>query len=975
MQTGYDAQLGATLIRDDADRIRAVTHVDEYPILDAASAVGAALAYLRERTGGFALETDQLEGAAQRLSFLNPQPAGEEFRLREEKTIFDTTTVAFNQTFLNLPVWESGVTVTLKRAPWRALAATDTTERGIDAEMPSQAAIERFRSLFWTGEKSDVARRHRPPAGQDDLPDRRGEEGSRLLATLLGGDAASGHEDGPAPAGASLIRGRFYVYRHRAEDRLERPHKQDVEAGGEHQPLCGTPPPYPLPLPPVPDGISEGGWYVVAELVFRLVTGRRPMNWRALVEVETGAILYLRPLTSAVNGLVFTYDPITSTGVATNTPDQSSAVFDPLRDSVALPNLDAPVALVQALTGSLAALTDITSPTVAAPTESVGTDFDYGSRTSDFAAVNAYYHTDRFFQLVESLGFPLATYFDGTAFPVEVDHRGLGEVINAWCIGDGDGIDYTEYALADDTDTANPIGIATDWRVVLHELGGHGILYDHVGSPNFGSNRVHSLGDSFAMVLNDFGSEWHNGAAIDRFVLAPFVPAVPRRSDRDVASGWGWGGVNDNWGYDSEEILSTCMFRFYRSIGGDSGSLSRREFCARATAYLMLRAVSTLTPVSNPSTPEGILAALLAADAGDWTSEGLAGGAYNKVLTWAFEEQDLGGGAPPAVDVYIDDGRGGEYPYQPVHWANGSVWNRRAADGLFGHEEPELGSTNYAYCYVKNRGTSAAANVVVNGYHCKPSAGVTWPIDFDAMTTASVAVGTVNGSDSETVLVGPFEWTPTTNAFGHDCMLMIASATGDPSNVDLLSLGETYADWRLVPNDNNVGQRNVHPVAAGGGLAGLVASLQGKGFWIGNPGRRPALLDVSIALPSVLARAGWEIAVRGLPRPGERAKPGERRLVTFEVRPGRDLDPQEIRRAKDLDIVVTALADGAPVGGMSYRLDPDLKAPHNDGAGKPGPADGEPGSGQGKGSPPLLWWILLLLLLILLLLLLLLLRS
>ena len=40
----------------------------------------------------------------------------------------------------------------------------------------------------------------------------------------------------------------------------------------------------------------------------------------------------------------------------------------------------------------------------------------------------------------------------------------------------------------------------------------------------------------------------------------------------------------------------------------------------------------------------------------------------------------------PAVDVYIDDGRAGEYQFQQVHWANQSMWNRNAPDGLAGHQ-------------------------------------------------------------------------------------------------------------------------------------------------------------------------------------------------------------------------------------------------------------------------------------------------
>jgi zinc metalloprotease ZmpB len=36
-------------------------------------------------------------------------------------------------------------------------------------------------------------------------------------------------------------------------------------------------------------------------------------------------------------------------------------------------------------------------------------------------------------------------------------------------------------------------------------------------------------------------------------------------------------------------------------------------------------------------------------------------------------------------------------------------------------------------------------------------------------------------------------------------MLMIVSATGDPRNVDTFTAGDVIPEWRLVPNDNNVG--------------------------------------------------------------------------------------------------------------------------------------------------------------------------
>ena len=70
-----------------------------------------------------------------------------------------------------------------------------------------------------------------------------------------------------------------------------------------------------------------------------------------------------------------------------------------------------------ALSGNFVQLQDTETPNVAVPTEPVGTDFDFDARTNNFAAVNAYYHCDRFFRLVAELGFDIPTYFGGTLFP------------------------------------------------------------------------------------------------------------------------------------------------------------------------------------------------------------------------------------------------------------------------------------------------------------------------------------------------------------------------------------------------------------------------------------------------------------------------------------------------------------------------------------------------------------------------------
>lgn len=789
MRRVYDSDLKASVIRDKNDKIRSISFLDEFPENTTAQGSGVPKSFLRGMAGKLGLDPRELGSLDQQESFDDPEERSAEFRLSDEKTFFDTTTYVYRQTFLNTPVWSAGLTVTIQHDTGRMLSLTNTSESGIDAKLPPAKDLERYRRLFATGEKVDAAK----------VKDGTAKGGTQAKLANILSDAFKGYgkEKPPEP---KLIRGRFFIYRYDAKHRLTDFPDAATQGSQDSEPEEELT----LPLSDIPKAIKDGDWRFAAELIVRLPYKGRRLNWRLMVDVETDTVLYLRALASGVNGLVFTYDPITSTGDNSNDATQSNAVLNPLRDDVILEGLDPPAGGTQSLSGNFVTVTDVEAPAIAAPTQPVGSDFDYNARSDEFSAVNAYYHNDRFFRLVEDLGFSISDYFDGTSFPVDIDHRGIGGANNAHCIGDGDGIEHACYGLIDNSG-GNPMGNSCEWSVVLHELGGHGILYDHVNSANLGFS--HSQGDSFAIILNDFASEWHNGGAIDRFIRSPFRQNL-RRSDRAVAGGWGWGGVNDTGSYNSEQILSTTMFRAYRSIGGDSTDLTRREFSARVMSYLLLRAVGTLSPVSNPNSPAQYLDALLTADAGDWTTEGVFGGAYSKVLTWSFEKQDLNDGAPPPVDVYIDDGRGGEYEYLADFTDTAAIWNRRAPDGVDAHQEPALG-TNFAYVKIKNRGTSQANNTAVRGFHSLPFAGHVWPDDLQPMTTSELAAGTVQPNNAQEVIVGPFVWEPNPDAEGHDAMMMIVSAEGDPSNADKFNPTEEIEDWRLIPNDNNIGLRKV----------------------------------------------------------------------------------------------------------------------------------------------------------------------
>jgi hypothetical protein len=817
-----------------------------------------------------------------------PVAESEALRFESEKHTMDSTVVSYNQTMFGLPIYQAGVSVIMHNQDNSVKAASSTLHYDVAAQPPSDALTTRSAlDTAATGAHDDLVRKAIPAA-----PDMR------------------------------INRTRLMVYRY---DAAKREHHDEGEHG------FGVKPPS-LPLPQLPSSIKDGTHYVVVEALFSYpLPDWGMLNWQTFIEPESGAVLFLRALVDGVTGLVFDRDPITKTGNLANMPTALSATLDTLRDPVSLVNLGPPAGGSQSLAGTFVQIANVDPPTPVIPTTITPFNFAYVSRTDEFAAVNAYYHCDRFFRMVQDSGFNIASYFDGTAFPVPVDHHAMGNVINAQCRGNSlnTGIGSVVFSLADlgsppsGPPARPPIGIAADWRVVLHELGGHGILWDHVDSPNFGFS--HSAGDSIAVILNDPATQ-----APDRFVSFPWVN-IGRRHDRPVAGGWGWGGANDVGGYSSEQILATSHFRLYRSIGGDSASQPRCEFAAASAVYLILRGVSQLTPATNPPNALAWEQQLESADAGVWTrtnpAETHAGGAYHKVIRWAFEKQGLFRpgppvtveGKPPLVDVYIDDGRHGEYPFQPNHWSCTDIWNRLAIGAGGGvHQEPIVGQTNFAYVRIKNRGTQAAMNVVVKAFHCLPGVGLVYPTDWIPMITPQLTAPNLAANDSVGVVVGPFQWVP--SQVGHECMFFSVSANGDPGNIDGAITGP-IPEWRLVPHDNNVGQRNVHPVTS---LLGNV-NWQGLPFWIRNHGKLQARLSVDVKVPVWLGKLGWKFSVPQITNDRTTLKADQTLKANLAATKGEVFNDETLAGETDHDIVVTVLQDGIPVGGMTFRISSDAK--------------------------------------------------
>ncbi len=798
----FDESPDVQVSRDADGRVRLMRHpqdpfTPERAGLAAASPLELADSYVEQVRQVYGIEEAEAADLAGAIR-AEPVEEGPRLKVAEEKTVMDTTVVSYQQTLFGLPVWQAALEVRMYGDPIKVASSSSTLHHEIDAAPPPAEGLEAFGS---------------EPAA---------------LREALGLDESTAQQ-------LTINDARSLVYRYDPEERLE------PSTVGESGLEGGTPT---LPLPAVPDSIQPGRHYVVREVLFSLPLPEwGGLNWRAFIEPETGAVLYLRALVASATGCVFKTDPVSATGTALNGASPAGSL-DPVRSSQTLLGLDAPDgAGAQALRGTYVAVTDTDAPAVVPPTTSTPFSFCYSAVTDDFAAANAYFHYDGVYRLLEGMGFNVASYFDGTAFPVPVDHQGFGTQVNASANGNaaGNGMGKFRNGLAR---AGAPVGIATDVRVVLHEFG-HALLWDHVNSPNFG--WCHSAGDTLGAILHDPGSK-----APDRFETFPFI-GIGRRHDRDLAGGWAWGGTRDDRQYGSEQILSTTLFRVYRSAGGDHADINVKRFAARYLAFLIVKAIGTLTVTTT--NPEVFVTALMDADDSTLGFEGHPGGAWHKVIRWSFERQGLyqpagaptpvtQPGAPPPVDVYLDDGRAGAYmPVLADPSASTDIWNRRNPDGGSTHEAPQAGVTNHVYVRVKNRGTQAANNVSVKLFQGDPAGGLTWPGGWTPAATPQLnAPGAIPPGGE--VVVGPFAWTP--KVVGDERLLASASAPGDLSNADTVN-GPLAAD-RLVPIDNNIAMRTVAPVG-GGGTTLRIASGQsqaGAGWQVYTGGGGPGIfIDVN----------------------------------------------------------------------------------------------------------------------------------
>jgi hypothetical protein len=766
------------LSKDPKGTVRQLRHPHKPYTVDQAglAAVGApvtprALAeqYLRDVAPLYQLAPTATTNFAAALA---PSPTNDAAQLRfhEEKSAQNSTTISYAQTLYGLPVWDAGVTVRLNNKPLQVTSSHSAAhiDLGPVAKLPPDAPF---------------------------LPNR--IEPAKLKQVL--GLA------GPDPVVTST---RQLIYRYEPDQRLDPRMHGHPEEGGPPLKLPDMAPAEP------PATVQAGKHYIVTEVLFNLDTpGWQGLHWRAFLDPVSGAVLYLRALVACATGHVFLSDPVTLSGQA-HTAATAANVLDALRAAAPLLSLTPPASPTaeQELKGQLVTLRDTDPPHIAMPTRPEPFDFDYSCPSDNFAAVCAYHHCDGVYRLIQSLGFNLSDFFSGTTFPVPVDpHAGGwagfgGSPVNAAALGNANstGMGRFIFGIAQAGQT---MGIAADVRVVLHEFG-HAVLYDHVGGPNFGF--AHSPGDSLGAILHDPHSK-----AADRFETFPFMKSsgsISRRHDRKVEDGWAWFGSRYNTQYLGEQVLSTTLFRIYRAAGGDSQNVAVKEAASRHVLFLILAGVHGLSFTTTD--PDVYVTAMIDADNAN-SFGGEPGGTMDKVIRWSFEKQGLyqppdaeppfsTPGAPPDVDVYIDDGRKGEcMPYREAfdQTPASEVWNRTANDGGTADQAPAVGVTNFLFAVIRNRGTQAAQNVRVRAFQSKTATPAKWPTDWKPMTTASLPLAGDLASGAS-VKVGPFQWTP---EFAGQSVLVSVSAPGDRSHAE--TVVGAVSNARLVPLDNNIAQR------------------------------------------------------------------------------------------------------------------------------------------------------------------------
>ncbi|KAF3920097.1 hypothetical protein AA313_de0201293 [Arthrobotrys entomopaga] len=663
---------------------------------------------------------------------------------------------------------------------------------------------------------------------------------------------------------------------------------------------------------PIISGPEEGQYYLAWD--FRVLT-QNPRNYfRIPIDAMSGRPLIVIDLAQYAAGTTKAFDPnpVVTTGNVNLAPNTAASVLDGYTQSVGIDHLNAKDSSGKYhLDGTFVQMDEIEAPTYNEPT-STTTDFSFSTGNRSFLDAMAYFHLDRFQNYIQtSLGLTNVANYS-----IRIDPQGLNGEDNSHYIGGA--ITFGEGGGVPD---------AQDAMVILHEYG-HAIQ-DNT-NPGF-NNPSSGIGEGFGDFLSAiyFDDKHVNPSATRGWMMS-----------WDARGGWGgrrydvsynfddpqYTSLTDN--HDTGQLWCATGFELYRKLGGDSSYLGNKYFARDLTIRLHLQANFNV-PASNATTTQ-MAQQMEAADGSLAGWAGLADKLHQKVIYDTFRRRHLPGYPNKAVDVYINDGREGGYGslsgndlfteklWQESFWDTQDIWIKtspyssvlqQAAGSPNDHVEPPVGSTAYLYVRVKNRGTSGSGPVKVRAFSAEPGIGLSWPDDWSEMDASQVSQPTnITPGTGNGIIVGPFTWTPT--EIGHECVFVIAECAQDRATTQVIAANAHVEHYQLVPFDNNIAQRNIHPTAAKGKF--------NRGFWVRNPHEIPRL--ISLVYDSRLPR-GWRFTTNLVNPTQIRLGPLDKRWVDLVIDQGAGAEVTDFNNPPTL--TVTGFIEDRVIGGMTYYIAPD----------------------------------------------------
>src|ERR1700730_13662850 len=146
MYEEFDGRSRTKIVRDADGIARVLSHAARHVAVQAATPPAAASAHLRRYVHFLRLKQQHLKNLT-RSVVQDPTGAAVDYRFLREKSQFDVTTVAFDQTRFGLAVWEAGISVTMKHNPLRVIGARSTLHDKLTVKRPSATHVQRAKAI------------------------------------------------------------------------------------------------------------------------------------------------------------------------------------------------------------------------------------------------------------------------------------------------------------------------------------------------------------------------------------------------------------------------------------------------------------------------------------------------------------------------------------------------------------------------------------------------------------------------------------------------------------------------------------------------------------------------------------------------------------------------------------------------------------------------------------------------------------